>query len=77
MKPKPGETPLMHKRRMYRIGFYVLISLIVLEILDFVTARLTNGSVLLLLVLAAINAAVIMQYFMHIGELFAPEEEMH
>jgi heme/copper-type cytochrome/quinol oxidase subunit 4 len=74
---KPPETPMMRKRRVQRIGLYVLIALVVFEILDFVTARLTNGSVLLLLVLAAINAAVIVQYFMHIGELFAPEEETH
>ncbi len=74
---KPLETPMMRKRRVQRIGLYVLIALIILEILDFVTAQLTNGSVLLLLVLAAINAAVIAQYFMHIGELFAPEEETH
>jgi|GEM_PF-1452328 len=74
---KPPETPMMRKRRVQRIGLYVLIALIVLELLDFLVAQWTNGSVLLLLVLAAINAALIVQYFMHIGELFAPEEETH
>lgn len=73
MKKQP-ESQNMSKRRLQRIGLYVLVALMILEILDYVTAQLTGGSITILLVLALINAALIVQYFMHIGELFTDEE---
>lgn len=73
MKKQP-ESQVMSKRRLQRIGLVVLIGLMILEILDYVTAQLTGGSITILLVLALINAALIVQYYMHIGELFTDEE---
>lgn len=73
MKKQP-ESMDMGKKRLYRVGLYVLLALLFLEICDYVTAQLTGGSITILLVLALINAALIIQYFMHIGELFTEEE---
>lgn len=73
MKKQP-ESQVMSKRRLQRTGLYVLIGLMILEILDYVTAQLTGGSITILLVLALINAVLIIQYYMHIGELFSDEE---
>ena len=72
---KQPESKDMSKRRLQRIGLWVLLGLMILEVLDYVTAQLTGGSITILLVLALINAALIIQYFMHIGELFAEEEQ--
>jgi heme/copper-type cytochrome/quinol oxidase subunit 4 len=73
MKKQP-ESQAMSKRRLQRIGLYVLVALMILEALDYLTAQLTGGSITILLVLALINAVLIIQYFMHIGELFTDEE---
>lgn len=62
------------KRRLQRAGLVVLILLMVLEGLDYIVAVVTGGAVTTLFVLALINAALIIQYYMHIGELFSEEE---
>lgn len=71
---KQPESQHASKKRLQRIGLYVLVGLMLLEVLDYVTAQLTGGSITILLVLALINAALIIQYYMHIGELFTEEE---
>lgn len=71
---KQPESQQTSKKRLQRIGLYVLIGLMLLEVLDYVTAQLTGGSITILLVLALINAALIIKYYMHIGELFTEEE---
>ncbi|RME85517.1 MAG: hypothetical protein D6775_02610 [Caldilineae bacterium] len=63
----------LEKRKEYRTGLIVLIALIVLEVFDWLTAIFLNGSVWVLFVLALINAALIVQYYMHIGALFSDE----
>ncbi len=68
------ESQQTSKKRLQRIGLYVLVALMILEVFDYLTAQLTGGSITILLVLALINAALIIQYFMHIGELFTEEE---
>lgn len=67
-------TQSARKKKLQGIGLIILIALMVLEALDFGVARLTNGAVNTLLVLALINAALIIKYYMHIGELFTEEE---
>ena len=73
MKKQP-ESKDMGKKRLYRTGVWVLVALMFLEVCDYVSAQLTGGSITILLVVALINAAIIIQYFMHIGELFTNEE---
>ena len=63
------------KSFLYRRGLVVLIALIVLEVFDFLVAQWTNGSATILLVLALINAALIVQYYMHIHTIFSLEGE--
>ncbi|NUQ37849.1 MAG: hypothetical protein HUU23_08655 [Caldilineales bacterium] len=61
------------KKRLFRRGLIVLIALLILEVLDYYTAQLLNGSVTILFVLALINAALIAYYYMHITTLFSEE----
>lgn len=61
------------KRRLFRRGLVVLIALLLLEVMDYGAAQLLNGSVTILFVLALINAALIIQYYMHISTLFSEE----
>ncbi|HHB90926.1 MAG TPA: hypothetical protein ENK60_06420 [Anaerolineae bacterium] len=63
------------KKFLYRRGLIVLIALIVLEVFDYFMAQWTNGSATILMVLALINAALIVQYYMHIHTLFSMEGE--
>ena len=61
------------KKFLYRRGLIVLIALIVLEIFDYFMAQWTNGSITILMVLALINAALIVQYYMHVHTVFSLE----
>lgn len=61
------------KKHLFRRGLIVLIALLILEVLDYYTARLLNGPVTILFVLALINAALIAYYYMHITTLFSAE----
>lgn len=61
------------KKAKMRLGFYVLIALMVLEVFDVWAANYLNGSVTVLFVLAAINAALIVYYYMHISTVFSDE----
>ncbi len=62
------------KRRLQRTGLIILVFLMLLEAMDYIVAQITGGAVTTLFVLALINAALIIQYYMHIGELFSEEE---
>lgn len=61
------------KKQLYRRGLIVLILLLILEVFDYGVAQLLNGSVTILFVLALINAALIVQYYMHITSVFSEE----
>ncbi|MCO6449850.1 MAG: hypothetical protein J5I90_03575 [Caldilineales bacterium] len=63
------------KKHLYWIGFVVLIGLILLEIFDVGAAYFFNGSITILFVLALINAALIVNNYMHIGDLFSDGED--
>ncbi len=61
------------KKKYFHRGFYVLIALLVLEVFDYLVAIWANGSIPILFVLALINAALIVQYYMHISDVFSEE----
>jgi len=73
---KPTASPARReteKAFLYRRGLIVLVALIVLEICDYLTAQWTNGSITILAVLALINAALIVHYYMHAHTIFSLE----
>ena len=55
-----------------RIGWIVIALLALFTIIEFIVAITTNGEILLVLltVLAVIKAGLIVQYFMHFGQLW-------
>ena len=61
------KTPLPHRS-------IVLVALLVLEVFDYYAAQLLNGPVTILFVLALINAALIVNYYMHISTCFRQKE---
>lgn len=63
-----------NKAAAYRLGVVTLLILGVLTIVEFVVA-IYLGSTVLLLIIALIKAAVIVQNFMHISRLW--NEEAH
>jgi hypothetical protein len=70
--PSP-ERREAEKKFLYRRGLIVLVALVVLEIFDYFMAQWANGSATILLVLALINAALIVQYYMHAHTIFSLE----
>ena len=58
--------------QLLRVGWVVIIALFILTIIEFVAAIGLSGSLQLgvLLVLALIKGALIVQYFMHFGQLW-------
>ncbi len=71
--PTTPERRKAEKTSLYRRGFIVLIALVVMEFLDYFMAQLSNGSITILFVLALINAALIVQYYMHVAAIFSPK----
>ena len=61
------------KKFLYRRGLIVLIALVVLEVFDYFMAQWSGGSATILMVLALINAALIIQYYMHVHTIFSLE----
>jgi len=68
--------PREGRRAAYRLGFLVLVGLAVLTGLEFVIAAVTNGSAVFLFIIGLIKAGIILQYYMHIRNVWA-EEESH
>ncbi|NOX62291.1 MAG: hypothetical protein GXP42_10175 [Chloroflexi bacterium] len=66
-------SKLERKKAKMRLGLYVLIALMVLEVFDVIAANYLKGSVTVLFVLAAINAAFIVYYYMHISTVLSDE----
>ena len=62
------------KKAAYRLGVMVLIGLAVLTIIEFYVALLPSGAITALFIIALIKAWAILQYFMHIKNLWAEEE---
>ena len=61
------------KKFLYRRGLIVLIALVVLEIFDYFMSLWSGGSATILMALALINAALIIQYYMHVHTIFSLE----
>jgi caa(3)-type oxidase subunit IV len=58
--------------QVLRIGWIVIIALLILTIIEFIVALALSGSLQLgvLVILALIKSALIVQYFMHFGQLW-------
>lgn len=63
------------KTAAYRQGILVFILLAVLTIVEFFVSAWTDGSVVLLMIIAVLKAGIIAQFFMHIYRLWRAEEE--
>ncbi len=60
------------KEQAYRRGFFVLIALVVLTIVEMILAR-TAAAVIAIFVIDIIQAGLIAYYFMHIYRLWSQE----
>jgi cytochrome c oxidase subunit 4 len=70
------EKALAARGAAYRQGLSVLIGLAVLTALEFVVASILEGSTVFLFVLALAKAGLILQYYMHLDNVWS-EEEAH
>ena len=72
---EPTPKPLT-KGLAFRRGWIVLIVLALLTLVELYIA-LSWESITILFVVVLVKAAIIVQYFMHISEVFANEEAAH
>lgn len=63
------------KAAAYRQGVYVFIVLAILTIAEFFVSAATDGSAVLLFIIAILKAGIIANFFMHIYRLWRTEEE--
>jgi hypothetical protein len=63
------------RKAAYRRGLYVLVGLAVLTVLEFAIAAFLSGSVGFLFILALAKAGIILQYYMHVNQVW--DEEAH
>ena len=68
------EKALAARGAAYRQGLTVLIGLAVLTALEFVVASVLAGSTVFLFVLALAKAGLILQYYMHLENVWSAEE---
>ena len=69
-------TKALTERLAFRRGWIVLIVLAILTIIElYIAIRLQSITILFVIVL--IKAAIIVQNFMHVSEVFASEEAAH
>ncbi len=70
------KTKALTERLAFRRGWIVLIVLAILTIIElYIAIRLQSITILFVIVL--IKAAIIVQNFMHVSEVFASEEAAH
>lgn len=70
------EQVLAARRAAYRQGIYVFVGLAVLTVLEFAVASFLEGSIGLLFIAALAKAGIIIQYYMHLNQVWS-EEESH
>jgi heme/copper-type cytochrome/quinol oxidase subunit 4 len=72
---QPKETAEQRQKKVaaYRLGIYVLVGLAILTAVEFGVALLFEGSAALLFVLALAKAGVILQYYMHLNNVWSEE----
>ncbi|MFZ0546208.1 MAG: cytochrome C oxidase subunit IV family protein [Candidatus Promineifilaceae bacterium] len=63
------------KMAVYRQGVLIFIILAILTGAEFGVSRATNGSAVLLFIIAFLKAGLIVQFFMHIYRLWRVEED--
>ena len=63
---------MSEKQQAFRRGFWVLVGLVILTIVEVVLSR-TSAAVIAILVIDVIQAAMIAYYFMHIYRLWSQE----
>jgi cytochrome c oxidase subunit 4 len=63
------------KSAAYRQGLYVFLGLAVLTVAEYFVSIWTDGSAVLLLIIAVFKAGVIANFFMHIYRLWRTEED--
>jgi hypothetical protein len=72
---KPLDKRLLAARqRAYRQGIAVLIALAALTAIEFILAKSSGGSPVLLFVVALVKAGLIVQYYMHLQQVWGEEE---
>lgn len=75
--PQPvDEKALASRKATYRRGFLVFVGLAVLTALEFWIASAAGGSTVFLFIIILAKAGLILQYYMHLGQLWG-EEEAH
>ena len=62
------------KKAAYRQGVLVFIGLAILTVGEFFVSAATDGSAVLLFIIALLKAGIIAQFFMHIYRLWRTEE---
>jgi hypothetical protein len=68
------EETLAARKSAYGRGFYVFVGLAVLTGLEFVVASMLSGSTALLFLVGLIKAGIIVQYYMHLNQVWGTEE---
>lgn len=63
------------KAAAYRQGVLVFIGLAILTVAEFFVSSATDGSAVLLMIIAVLKAGVIAHFFMHIYRLWRTEED--
>jgi hypothetical protein len=75
--PRPvDESTLASRKAAYRRGILVFVGLAVLTALEFWIAYAAGGSPVFLFIIVLAKAGLILQYYMHLGQLWG-EEEAH
>jgi hypothetical protein len=74
--PPVDEKVLASRKAAYRRGILVLLGLAVLTALEFWVAAAAGGSTVFLFIIVLAKAGLILQYYMHLGQLWG-EEEAH
>lgn len=73
--PRPvDEKVLAARRAAYRRGILVFIGLAILTALEFWIASAAGGSTVFLFIIVLAKAGLILQYYMHLGQLWGDEE---
>jgi hypothetical protein len=75
--PEPvDEKVLVSRKAAYRRGILVFVGLAVLTALEFWIASAAGGSTVFLFIIVLAKAGLILQYYMHLGQVWG-EEEAH
>jgi len=73
--PQPvDERVLISRKAAYRRGILVFAGLAVLTVLEFWLASTAGGSTVFLFIMVLAKAGLILQYYMHMGQLWNDEE---